>query len=139
MHKQKWASSLYSAYGNFESWWNKHAKRYVMKEFAYEMPNQRTLHPYKEKATMMLGYLYGFGSLLLLTGEKWAALLLLVPQLIHTVITNSPNVATNYKGFSVSEQSYILDFLIIAALVFITGSQLSIASTTKSKPVGVRK
>ena len=39
MNKDKWASSLYSAYGNFETWWNKHFKRYVWDEFAYQMPD----------------------------------------------------------------------------------------------------
>ena len=137
-HQEKWSSSLYSAYGNFETWWNKHANRLVMKEFAYEMPDQRSLHPYKQKATMFMGYLYGFGSLLLLTGEKWAAMILLVPHVIHALITNAPNSATSYKGFSIQEQSYILDIIIIAALVMITGSQLSIASS-KPKQTGTRK
>lgn len=100
----------------------------MMKEFAYEMPNQRTLHPYKQKATMIMGYMYGFGSLLLLTGEKWAALLLLVPHVIHALITNAPNSATSYKGYSTQEQSYILDIMILAALVMVSGSHLSIAS-----------
>jgi hypothetical protein len=100
MHREKWSSSLYSAYGNFETWWNKHFKRYVMKEFAYTMPEQKTLHPYRNKATMVFGYMYGFGSLLLISGEKWAAYVLLIPHLMHALITNAPNSATSYKNFS---------------------------------------
>jgi hypothetical protein len=137
MYKDKWSSSLYSAYGNFETWWNKHAKRLVMKEFAYTMPEQRSLHPYRNKITMILGYLYGFGSLWLLSGDKWASLVLLVPHLIHALITNAPNSATSYKNFSSQEQSYLLDILIAFALLMISGSQLSIAST-KPKQTGTR-
>lgn len=125
--------TFYSAYGNFEVWWNKHAKRLVMKEFAYTMPDQKSLHPYKLKATMLFGYLYGFGSLLLLSGEKWAALILLVPHVAHSLITNAPNSATNYKNFSTQEQSYLLDLMIFGALIMISGSQLSIASSNKPK------
>jgi hypothetical protein len=138
MHKDKWASSFYSAYGNFETWWNKHAKRLVMKEFAYTMPEQKALHAYKHMATMAFGYMYGFGSLLLLSGEKWAALILLVPHCMHALITNAPNSATSYKNFSIQEQSYLLDTIIAAVLILISGSQLSIASE-KPKNTAVRK
>ena len=93
-----------------------------MKEFAYTLPAQRDLYPYKHKATIMLGYLYGFGSLLLLTGEKWASLILLVPQIAHALLTNAPNSATSYKGFSTQEQSYLLDLMLVAALVMVSGS-----------------
>ena len=109
-----------------------------MKEFAYSFPEQKALHAYKHIATMAFGYLYGFGSLLLLSGEKWAALVLLVPHVMHALITNAPNSATSYKNFSVQEQSYLLDLIITAALVMITGSQLSIASE-KPKNAAVRK
>ena len=37
--KDKWASSFYSAYGNFESWWNKQFKRRLMNEFAFTAPD----------------------------------------------------------------------------------------------------
>lgn len=50
---------------------------------------------------MLFGYMYGFGSLLLLSGEKWAALVLLVPHVMHALITNAPNSATSYKNFSI--------------------------------------
>jgi len=111
-----------------------------MKEFAYTMPEQRSLHSYRQKITMVFGYLYGFGSLSLITGEKWAGLILLVPHLMHTLITNAPNSATSYKNFSYQEQSYLLDTMLIAALVMITGSQLSIGSfAAKPKQVGVRQ
>lgn len=122
VQRDKWSSSLYSAYGNFETWWNKHFKRYVMKEFAYTMPEQKSLHPYRNKVTMVFGYMYGFGTLLLFSGDKWASYLLIVPHLLHALITNAPNSATNYKNFSLQEQSYLLDVLIFAALVIISGS-----------------
>lgn len=32
-NKDKWASSFYSAYGNFEEYWNKHLRPTLMKEF----------------------------------------------------------------------------------------------------------
>jgi hypothetical protein len=32
-NKEKWAGSLYSAYGNFEEWWNKQLIPNLMKEF----------------------------------------------------------------------------------------------------------
>jgi hypothetical protein len=134
MYKDKWASSFYSAYGNFETWWNKHAKRLVMKEFAYSMPEQKALHAYKHMVTMAFGYLYGFGSLLLLSGDKWASLILLVPHVAHSLITNAPNSATSYKNFSIQEQSYLLDGIIVAALLLISGSQLSIKSDKPKNP-----
>jgi hypothetical protein len=38
-----------------------------------------------------MGYLYGVGSLLLWTGEKWATLILLVPHVVQMVLVNSPS------------------------------------------------
>lgn len=55
------------------------------------MPKQKELYPYKLKASMMMGYLYGIGSLLLWTGEKWATLILIVPHVIQMVLVNSPS------------------------------------------------
>jgi len=129
-NKEKWASSLYSAYGNFEEWWNKSFKRLVWKEFAYTMPNQRDFYPYKQKATLILGYMYGFGSLLLLTGEKWAALILLVPHCLHALLTNAPSSATTYNGFNLMQQSWINDLLIACALIMVTGLDLQISSSS---------
>lgn len=37
-NKEKWASSFYSAYGNFEEYWNKHVVKSLMKELQYKMP-----------------------------------------------------------------------------------------------------
>lgn len=62
-----------------------------MKELQYHVPKQKELYPYKQKASMMMGYLYGVGSLLLWTGEKWATLILLVPHVIQMVLVNSPS------------------------------------------------
>ena len=92
-NKDKWASSFYSAYGNFESWWNKQFKRTLMKEFAFTFPDQKELYPYKSKVTMIVGYAYGFGSLLFLTGETLAALILVVPHFVVSLVTNGPTFA----------------------------------------------
>ena len=91
--KDKWASSFYSAYGNFESWWNKQFKRKLMKEFAFTAPDQKELYPYKIKVTMIIGYMYTFGTLLLLTGEALAALILVVPHFVVSLVTNGPTFA----------------------------------------------
>ena len=91
--KDKWASNLYSTYGAFESWWNKQFKRVIMNEFAYTMPDQKELYPYKAKATLVYGYVCAFGSLLLLTGEKYATLLLVYPQIFYSVIFHGPMYA----------------------------------------------
>lgn len=37
-NKEKWASSFYSAYGNFEEYWNKHFKKNLLREFQYGLP-----------------------------------------------------------------------------------------------------
>lgn len=49
---------------------------------------------------MFMGYLYGFGSLLLWTGEKWAALILIVPHLIQTVLVNSPSAQLKLGNYN---------------------------------------
>ena len=126
MFKDKWASSFYSAYGNFETWWNKHFKRLVMEEFAYTMPDQHDLYPYKHKVTIGIGYAFGFGSLLLLTGEKYSALLLCVPHVIVSVITNAPSQAKTVTTFGPSEQAWLLDLMIFISMILITGSSLQI-------------
>ena len=124
MNKDKWASSLYSAYGNFETWWNKHFKRLVMEEFAYTMPDQHDLYPYKAKITLGLGYLFGVGSLLLLTGEKWSALIICIPHLIVSVITNAPSQAKTATTFGPFEQAWLFDLAIFISMIMITGSSL---------------
>ena len=88
--KDKYASKFYSAYGQFESWWNKNFKRTIMNEFAYTMPDQKELYPYKAKVTMFMGYFWAFGSLWLVTGDTTAALLLLPTQIIHSAVTHGP-------------------------------------------------
>ena len=90
-NKEKWASSFYSAYGNFEEYWNKHLIKSLMKEFQYKMPVQKQLYPYKQKAAMFTGYFYGFGSILLWTGEKFAPLILIVPHVVQMALVNSPS------------------------------------------------
>lgn len=99
-HKDKWASSFYSAYGNFEEYWNKHFKKNLMRELQVSMPKQKELYPYKLKAAMIMGYLYGFGSLLLWTGEKWATVILIVPHIIQTVLVNSPSAQMKLGSFN---------------------------------------
>ena len=129
--RDKWASTFYSAYGNFESWWNKQFKRILWNEFAYSMPDQKELYPYKAKVALILGYCNAFGSLLLITGEKWAALILLVPQVVQTLVVNGPSFAKTQTVFGRQEQQWVLDLIIMAALLMVTGSKLSIASSGK--------
>ena len=38
-NKEKWASSFYSAYGNFESYYNKQIRSALPNELAYKMPD----------------------------------------------------------------------------------------------------
>ena len=121
-NKDKWASNLYSTYGAFESWWNKQFKRTLMNEFAYTMPDQKELYPYKAKATLIFGYVCAFGSLLLLTGEKFAVLLLIWPQLIYSIIFHGPMYAKTQTAFGRAEQAWVLDFALIFALIMVTGS-----------------
>ena len=138
-NKDKWASSFYSAYGSFESWWNKQFKRTMMKEFAYDMPDQSLLRPYKAKIALGMGYGCAFGSLLLWTGEKWAAAILLIPQFLYTAIINGPMHAKTQTTFGRPEQAWVLDCMIMTALIMITGSNLQIASANKKQQVDAKR
>ena len=132
-NKDKWASNFYSSYGVFENWWNKQFKRTLMNEFAYTVPAQSTLQPYRQKGTVVMGYCYGFGSLLLWTGEIWASLILLVPHVLHSLIIHGPIYAKTQTFFDRADQAWVLDFTIIAALLMVTGSHLQIASPKKEQ------
>ena len=88
------------------------------------MPEQSLLMPYRQKGTVILGYCFGFGSLLLWTGEVWAGLILLVPHVLHSVIIHGPMYAKTQTVFDRSEQAWVIDFAIVAALLMITGSHL---------------
>jgi hypothetical protein len=46
------------------------------------MPMQKEIYPYKLKIALVMQYLYGFGGLLLWTGEKWAVLILILPHIV---------------------------------------------------------
>lgn len=54
------------------------------------MPDQKELRPYKAKAALIMGYGCAFGSLLLWTGEKWAALILIIPQFLYAAVLHGP-------------------------------------------------
>ena len=82
---------------------------------------------------MLMGYLYGFGALLLWTGEKWASLILIVPHLIQTVLVNSPSAQLNISKYNSQQQSLELDLIILAGLIMLTGSELNISSGSKKK------
>ena len=84
------------------------------------------MYPYKQKATLLLGYMYGFGTLLLLTGEKWAALILCLPHLVVSVITNAPSQAKTSTYFGTAEQAWCFDLMILLSMILITGSDLKI-------------
>ncbi len=75
-------------------------KKNLIKEFQYTLPRQKEVYIYKHKAAMFMGYLYGFGALLLWTGEKWASLILIVPHLIQTILVNSPSAQLNVSKYN---------------------------------------
>ena len=104
-----------------------------MNEFAYTVPDQKELMPYRQKGTVVMGYCYAFGSVLLLTGEVWASLILLVPHVFHSIVIHGPIYAKSQTMFDRAEQAWIIDFTIIATLLMITGSHLSVASAKKQK------
>lgn len=81
---------MYSSYGAFESWWNKQYKRLLMNEFAYTMPDQKELFPYKAKVTVGFGYAFAFGSMLLLTGEKFASLIIFIAGGVYAAVIHGP-------------------------------------------------
>ncbi len=90
MFRDRWTSHMYSSYGAFESWWNKQYKRLLMNEFAYTMPDQKELFPYKAKITVGFGYAFAFGSMLLLTGEKFASLIIMIAGGVYAAIIHGP-------------------------------------------------
>jgi len=110
-----------------------------MTEFAYTMPDQKELYPYKAKVGIIFGYCCAFGSLLLWTGERWAALILLIPHVIYSIVINGPTYAKTQTSFGRLEQAWVLDFAIMFALMMVTGSQLSIASTSKKAQVNEQR
>ena len=80
-----------------------------------------------------MGYMYVIGSLLLITGEKWAALILFVPHFCLAVLSNAPasgNASTSKYGFQM--QAMGLDCVILMALLMITGMHLSISTPGKA-------
>ena len=80
---------------------------------------------------MAMGYLYLFGSLLLLTGEKWAAVLLMLPHFVHACVSNTPNSVTTVDKYNTVMQSWTLDFIILMALLMVSGFELSISTPGK--------
>ena len=88
---------------------------------------------------MGMGYGCAFGSLLLLTGEKWAALILLIPQIIYSAIINGPLHAKSQTVFGRAEQAWVFDVMIMCALLMITGSNLQMASTNKKQQVDQKR
>ena len=102
-----------------------------MKEFAYTMPDQKELYPYKAKVALGYGYACAFGSLLLWTGEKWASIILMISGAVYGLIIHGPMQAKT--SFGRAEQAWVIDFAIIFALFAITGSALSIASESKKE------
>lgn len=124
MNKERWTSSMYSNYGAFESWWNKQYKRVLMNEFAYTMPDQKELFPYKAKATLFFGYCFAFGSLLLWTGEKFASLIVIVAASVYAAIIHGPMQAKTQTMFGRADQAWVIDVAVIFALFMVTGSNL---------------
>lgn len=79
-------------------------KKSLIRELQYSVPVQRELYPYKYKVTLIMGYAYGFGGLLLWTGEKWAPLILMVPHVIQTVLVNSPSPQQRLGFYNLQQQ-----------------------------------
>lgn len=97
------------------------------------MPVQKELYPYKLKAAMFMGYAYGFGSLLLWTGEKFAPLILIVPHLLQMILVNSPSSQQKLGVYSLQSQQLCMDGIILCALIMCTSLDLSIASKKAKK------
>ena len=103
-----------------------------MNEFAYSMPDQKELQPYKAKAALIFGYGLGFGSLLLWTGEKFASLILVIPAFLYAIILNGPTYAKTQTTFDRQSQMWIIDFALVFVLIAIAGGNLAIASTSSA-------
>ena len=80
----------------------------------------------------MMGYAYGFGSLLLWTGEKLAPLVLIVPHLLQMVLVNSPSAQSKLGSYSLQSQQLCLDGIILVGLIMCTTVDLSIAAKKKT-------
>ena len=61
-----------------------------MKDFTFEMPDHKQFEPYRVNIAMGFLYTLGFGSLLLWIGERYAALILLVPLFFFSTFVNIP-------------------------------------------------
>ena len=80
-----------------------------------------------------MGYMYVIGSLLLLTGEKWAAVIIMAPHFAFAVLSNAPtsqNASFHKYGFQM--QNMCLDVIVLMALLMITGMHLSISTPGKA-------
>ena len=77
---------------------------------------------------MVFGYMYIFGSLLLLTGEKMAALILCIPHLCLAAVTATPTAVNATGKFNQHMMGCGLDLMILAGLIMVTGYDLSIST-----------
>ena len=77
---------------------------------------------------MIIGYMYIFGTLLLLTGEVLAGFVLLIPHGIISVVTNGPTFAKTQTTWGTQEQAWIFDLTIFFALLMVIGSKMDLDS-----------
>ena len=77
---------------------------------------------------MIIGYMYIFGTLLLLTGEVMAGFILLVPHAIISIVTNGPTFAKTQTTWGTQEKAWIFDLTIFFALLMVIGSKMNLDS-----------
>jgi hypothetical protein len=77
---------------------------------------------------MIFGYMYIFGALLLLTGEKMAAIILLIPHFCLSAVLATPTTLNASEKFNLHMMGCSLDIMILAGLIMITGYDLSIST-----------
>ena len=77
---------------------------------------------------MVFGYMYVFGSLLLLTGEKLAAMVILIPHFCLSCVLATPTQLNSSEKVGFHMLGSVLDLMLVAGLVMVTGYDLSIST-----------
>jgi hypothetical protein len=77
---------------------------------------------------MVFGYMYVFGALLMLTGEKMAAIIILIPHACLTAVLATPTTLNSSEKFGFHMMGSVLDIMLIAGLIMMTGYELTIST-----------
>ncbi len=85
--------------------------------------------------TLGFGYSFAFGSLLLLTGEKFSSLIVFLAGAVYAAVIHGPMQAKTQTMFGRAEQAWVIDVAVLATLFAVVGSALTIASESKKKQV----